>query len=147
MRLTVLVGCYGGWPEYSIRAVESLLSHCIARERLDVFVGCNECSAEILTVFREYLDGGRIEGLVECRRNINKDPMMRVLLELCETEYVVWLDDDSHVLPGWDVKLMRGVRGMWGRSGSGSRCGLRRAVFSWRGWRGCGSMISRTGRW
>ena len=107
LRLSVMVGCYGGWPQYSIRAVESLLSHCVARERLDVFVGCNECSPEILTVFRKYLDGGRIEGLVECRRNINKDPMMRVLLELCETEYVVWLDDDSHVLPGWDVELMR----------------------------------------
>ena len=49
MRLTALVGCYGGWPEYSIRAVESLLRHCVARERLDVFVGCNECSPEILT--------------------------------------------------------------------------------------------------
>ena len=68
MRLTALVGCYGGWPEYSIRAVESLLSHCVARERLDVFVGCNECSPEILAVFRKYLDGGRIEGLVEGKR-------------------------------------------------------------------------------
>ena len=105
--LSVMIGCYGGWPQYSIRAVESVLSHCVARERLDVFVGCNECSPEILTVFRKYLDGGRIEGLVECRRNINKDPMMRVLLELCETESLVWLDDDSHVLPGWDSHLCR----------------------------------------
>ena len=106
-RLSVIVGCYGGWPQYSIRAVESLLSHCVAREKFDVHVGCNESSPEILAVFRKYLDGGRIEGLVESRRNINKDPMMRVLLEMCDTEYVLWLDDDSHVLPGWDEHLFR----------------------------------------
>ena len=90
-----------------IYAVESLLSHCMARERFDVYVGCNESSAEILAVFRKYLVGGRIDALVESRRNINKDPMMRMLLELCETEYALWLDDDSHVLPGWDEHLLR----------------------------------------
>lgn len=102
-----MVGCYGGWPQYSIRAVESLLSHCKSRERFDLYVGCNESSPEILAVLRKYLDWGRIDALVECRRNINKDPMMRILLELCETEYVLWLDDDSHVLPGWDEHLLR----------------------------------------
>lgn len=107
LRLSVLVGCYGGWPGYSIRAVESLINHCTSRERLDIYVGCNESSAEILAVLRAHLDAGRINALVESRRNINKDPMMRVLLELCETEYVLWLDDDSHVLQGWDEHLLR----------------------------------------
>src|SRR6478735_3901374 len=106
-RFSVIVGCYGGWPQYSIRAVESLLSHCSKRDSFDVFVGCNESSPEILAVFRKYLDGGRIDGLVESRKNINKDPMMRVLLEMCDTEYALWLDDDSHVLPGWDEHLSR----------------------------------------
>lgn len=106
-RLSVMVGCYGGWPQYSIRAVESLLSHCKSRECFDLHVGCNESSPEILAVLRKYLDWGRIDSLVECRRNINKDPMMRALLDLCETEYVLWLDDDSHVLPGWDEHLLR----------------------------------------
>ena len=107
LRLSVLVGCYGGWPGYSIRAVESLINHCTSRERLDIYVGCNESSPEILAVLRAHLDAGRIDALVESRRNINKDPMMRVLLELCETEYMLWLDDDSHVLPGWDEHVLR----------------------------------------
>lgn len=107
LRLSVLVGCYGGWPGYSLRAVESLIHHATFPERLDIYVGCNESSPEILTVLRQHLDVGRIHALVESRRNINKDPMMRVLLELCETEYVLWLDDDSHVLPGWDEHLLR----------------------------------------
>jgi Glycosyl transferase family 2 len=107
LRLSVLVGCYGNWPGYSLRAVESLIHHSTFRERLDIYVGCNESSAEILAVLRQHLDAGRIHALVESRRNINKDPMMRVLLDLCETEYMLWLDDDSHVQPGWDEHLFR----------------------------------------
>jgi hypothetical protein len=33
--------------------------------------------------------------------------MMRVQLEMCETEYALWMDDDSHVLPGWDEQIIR----------------------------------------
>jgi len=106
-RISVLVGCYGGWPQYSLRAVDSVLDHCNRREAFDVYVGCNESSSEILTALRTYLDQERIEALVESRRNINKDPMMRVLLEMCETEYALWMDDDSHVLPGWDEHIIR----------------------------------------
>ncbi len=107
LSLTVAVGCYGAYPQYSIRAVESLLANCDDRKNFNIFVGCNESSHQILNVFRNYYDQGRIEALVECRRNINKDPMMRVLLELCSTRYLLWLDDDSHVLPGWDTELLK----------------------------------------
>jgi GT2 family glycosyltransferase len=106
-RISVLIGCYGAWPQYSIRAVESVLNHSHRREALDVYVGCNETSPEILAAFRKHLDEERIEALVESRRNINKDPMMRVLLEMCQTEYALWMDDDSHVLPGWDEKIIQ----------------------------------------
>ena len=109
-RISVLIGCYGPWPQLSIRAVDSVLSHCHCREALDVYVGCNESSPEILNALRKHLDEGRIEALIESRRNINKDPMMRVLLELCETEYALWMDDDSHVLPGWDEHIIRFIQ-------------------------------------
>jgi hypothetical protein len=72
-----------------------------------MYVGCNENSPEILQVFRKYLDWGRIDALVESPRNLNKDRMMRILLEFCETPYVLWLDDDSHVLPDWDEHLLQ----------------------------------------
>jgi len=107
---SVLVGCYGGWPQYSIRAVESVLSHCVRREQFRLYVGCNASSPEILAVFRKYLDWGRLDALVESPHNINKDPMMRVLLQLSETPYILWMDDDSHVLPGWDDEIARFVR-------------------------------------
>jgi len=106
-RISVLIGCYGPWPQYSLRAVESVLAHCARRDAFDLYVGCNESSSDIVTALRGYVDQDRIEALVESRRNMNKDPMMRVLLEMCETEYALWMDDDSQVLPGWDEHIIR----------------------------------------
>jgi hypothetical protein len=106
-RLSVMVGCYGNYPHYSVRAVESLLKHCVSRDNFELFVGCNESGADVIQQFRKHLDLSNIDILVESRKNINKDPMMRVLLECCQTPYLLWLDDDSHVLPGWDGEILR----------------------------------------
>lgn len=104
--LSVLVGCYGDYPQYSIRAIESLLKNCAKREDFNLYVGCNESAPAILNLFRRYLDRGCIDVLVESQYNINKDPMLRVLLELCTTPYILWLDDDSHVLLHWDMHIL-----------------------------------------
>lgn len=43
-----------------------------------------------------------IDSAVVCNKNINKDPMMRLLLELTTAKYVLWMDDDSHFTdPKW----------------------------------------------
>lgn len=54
---------------------------------------------------RKLLDLGKIDTLIESKENINKDPMMRLLLERAETEYVLWFDDDTHVMPGWNTAI------------------------------------------
>jgi hypothetical protein len=56
---------------------------------------------------RSLLDEGRINTVIECRQNINKDPMMRLLIDLVQTPYLVWMDDDTHLTEGWDVELNR----------------------------------------
>ena len=33
--------------------------------------------------------------------------MMRILMEVCETPYMMWLDDDSHVSSGWDDPIQK----------------------------------------
>ena len=33
-----------------------------------------------------------------------------VLIEIATTPYVLWMDDDSHVLPDWDRELLRFLR-------------------------------------
>jgi hypothetical protein len=55
-RLSVMVGCYGNYPHYSVRAVESLLKHCVSRDNFELFVGCNESGADVIQQFRKHLD-------------------------------------------------------------------------------------------
>jgi hypothetical protein len=94
--LSVLIGCYGDHPEYSLRAVASVLQ-ADCRERLEIHVGCNACGDATRRRLREWLDSGQIDSLIECRRNINKDPLMRLLVDLACAPYVLWMDDDSHL--------------------------------------------------
>lgn len=101
---SVLICCYGDFPKYSLRAVDSVLN-ADHPDRFDLHVGCSDCCPETVRALRERWDDGRIASLLESRRNINKDPMMRVLLELARGEYVLWLDDDSHVATSWDSRL------------------------------------------
>jgi hypothetical protein len=98
--ISVLIGCYGNFPEYSLRAVESVVQRD-EREQIEVHVGCNACGARTIARLRELLDAGDIDTLIESRRNLNKDPMMRLLVDLSRAPYVLWMDDDSHLLPGW----------------------------------------------
>lgn len=104
--LSVVIGCYGAFPEYSLRAVRSVLDNCEQRQAFDLHVGLSECCSETSTRLRELYDAGSIDTLIESRANINKDPMMRLLLERTETHYMLWMDDDSHVLPSWDRIIM-----------------------------------------
>lgn len=100
-QLSILLGCYGNYSHYSLRAIEGILSEAGVREQCDVHVGCNECSPTTLDALRRLANEGRIETLIESRPNLNKDPMMRLLLAVTETPYLLWMDDDSWLKPGW----------------------------------------------
>jgi hypothetical protein len=104
--LSVLIGCYGDYPHYSLRAVKSVLSE---QRDFDIHIGCNSCSPKTVSALRNFKDDGKIDTLVESSFNINKDPMMRVLLEFVKTEYVLWMDDDSHFTGPWYSELLKFV--------------------------------------
>jgi len=70
-------------------------------ERFEIHVGCNACGPTTIVRLREWLDAGQIHSLVESRRNLNKDPLMRLLVDLARAPYVLWMDDDTHLLSGW----------------------------------------------
>ena len=105
--LSILIGCYGDFPEYSSRAVRSVVDNCVNRSSFDIHVGLNQCCEKTITATRELLDSAQIDSLCESRENINKDPMMRLLIERTQTPYMLWMDDDSHVLEGWDVPILK----------------------------------------
>jgi hypothetical protein len=91
-----LLGCYGNYPQYSLRAIDSIVSGHDLHRYANVLVGLNECGQQTVQRVRELKDKRLIDGVVDCTWNMNKDPMLRVLLELVRTPYVMWLDDDSH---------------------------------------------------
>ena len=109
-RFSILIGCYGDFPQYSLRAVRSILNGRTlskGKERnFDLHVGANHCGAQTLRELRKLYDEGSIDTLIESSKNINKCPMKRLLIDRIETEFGVWFDDDSHALAGWNAALL-----------------------------------------
>lgn len=99
--VSILLGCYGDYPHYSLRAVRALVN----RHQTPLHVGCNACGAATIRELRAWRDAGQIDTLIECGENINKDPMLRLLLERARTDYIFWLDDDIFLTPGWEAAL------------------------------------------
>lgn len=106
-RLAVLIGCYGNFPQYSLRAVRSAVAERGDPARFELLVGANVCGTDTLQELRALYDQGAIDALIESRENINKCPMKRLLIDRCQSEYYLWLDDDSHLLPGWFEQVER----------------------------------------
>jgi hypothetical protein len=104
MNLSILIGLYGDYPELSLRAVNSVLDNAIDHS-FHLYVGMNECCPKTIAAMRHLADEGKINALIESRRNLNKDPMMRLLIDLVDTRFLLWMDDDSHLLPGWQEAI------------------------------------------
>jgi tetratricopeptide (TPR) repeat protein len=97
----VLLTCYGDHADLARRALGSLLATADLRTHCDVHVGCNGCCAETLKLVREALDLGHISTVIESTRNLHKSAMLRQMIELSRTPYVLVMDDDTHVRSGW----------------------------------------------
>jgi hypothetical protein len=110
MTFSVLICLYGDYPDLSLRAVHSVVDNANGRIRL--YVGMNACGARTIAQVRVLADAGRLDGVIESRRNINKDPMMRLLIEMVDTPFILWMDDDSHMQPGWQEAFERFL-GAW----------------------------------
>ncbi|MDB5295369.1 MAG: hypothetical protein JWO31_1352 [Phycisphaerales bacterium] len=109
--VTKLVGCFGDHSDYSLRCLASVAAGVGLRTHCELLVGLNACCTRTVTAARRLADDGTVDAVVECQRNRNKDPMMRVLLEQVRTPYVLWLDDDSHFVdPNWPAVVARVVR-------------------------------------
>jgi tetratricopeptide (TPR) repeat protein len=106
-RFAVLLGCYGNFPDYSIRAMESLTAGRDLSDHCDIYIGLNACGDRTVAHARALADAGIVAGVVESRSNRNKDPMLRLLLEMAgDAPYILWMDDDSHFVDrSWPAQL------------------------------------------
>ena len=89
----VLICCYGDFFEISKKCIDSVIN--LSSKPLNIHVGLNECGVQTKNYFRELLDNKKITTLIDSSININKDPMMRKLIDCVSNEYFLWLDDDT----------------------------------------------------
>lgn len=103
--LSVLICGYGDFYHFTTRCIESVINEPYIKDAVDVHVGLNACCEKTIEFTRRQMDMRRIDSIIESTFNINKDPMMRLLIGRATTPYIMWLDDDSHMQPGWLVEI------------------------------------------
>lgn len=100
----VLVCCYGNYHDIAKRCLDSVVD--LSSQSLNIHVGLNECGINTKNYCRNLLDNSKITTLIDSRINLNKDPMMRKLIDCVNSEYFLWLDDDSYITEkDWDLKI------------------------------------------
>lgn len=100
----ILICAYGNYPHLIKRLMESLFNNSSLVHK--IHVGLSECGNETKHYLRNLLDNNKITTLIESNININKDPIMRLLIDLVNSPYMVWFDDDNYINEsGWDQKL------------------------------------------
>lgn len=105
-KLEILICCYGDYPDISIGNIEKIIDLSDEPENLIIRVGMNTCGEQTKKRLRELFDAKKIQTLLDLNENINKDPTMRILIDLCTEKYFAWFDDDSYPKKkGWDTKL------------------------------------------
>lgn len=104
-RLTIVVLCYGAFPDLARRCLGSILT-TIPPDRVDVWTVANACSEDTLAYLRSLPTTRRFE----FPENPKKYPVLRRLLHEADgvsTPYLVWFDDDSYVVrPDWLTSLL-----------------------------------------
>lgn len=100
-KFEILLCCYGNYPNVSIKTIQSILS--TQTTNIKIRVALNDCCKDTTLYYRKLFDNKQIETLLEFNTNINKDPAMRKLIDCCQSEYFLWLDDDTYPNKmGWD---------------------------------------------
>lgn len=111
MDIAVLVGIYGAYPEYAKRVLGGIVEEQLpSDDSIQLHVAVSNGCRETISYLRELFDGGSLDTLFESKANINKDPMMRVLIDQVSTKYFLWIDDDSVLRPGWAAAMLSFVR-------------------------------------
>ena len=95
-RLTVCVLCFGNYFQSQKACLDSIIK-TLPRERLDLRVACNACSAQTI----DYVRGLQPTALYVNATNIYKYPAMRQMfwdpVYPLTTNYVAWFDDNTWV--------------------------------------------------
>jgi hypothetical protein len=119
--VTICVLLYGDYLPLARRVVSSVVQHC-PRHDYSLTVGANAVGPATLKFLQVQKAGGAIDRLIVSDTNLNKCPMMRLMFEGIESEFIWWFDDDSYITePGAFPEWLRRARAapastvMWGQ--------------------------------
>jgi hypothetical protein len=94
--VTICVLTYGDFPDLARRCIDSILRHC-ERSSYRLIVGANSVCSETKLYLDHLRSISAIDELVVSETNLCKYPIMRLMFERVDTEFIWWFDDDSYV--------------------------------------------------
>jgi hypothetical protein len=94
--VAVCVLLYGDYFALARSAISSILELC-PRENYSLIVGANAVGSETLKFIKGLEENGAIDRLIISETNLNKCPMMRLMFEGIECEFIWWFDDDCRI--------------------------------------------------
>jgi hypothetical protein len=96
-------GTLMSYHQMHVRCLSSILSETKKNLQIQLILGCNSVDPKTMTWIRANMPGAVI---IEEKRNINKYPMMRKIFSKVATDWIMWLDDDTHFTKsGWLTAL------------------------------------------
>jgi hypothetical protein len=105
----ILICAYGDHFGISKRCIDSVLN--LTAQPVNIHIGLNKCGSDTKNYCRQLLDNQKISTIIDSNINMNKDPMMRKLIDCVQNEYFLWLDDDSYVNEKfWDLKVREFIK-------------------------------------
>lgn len=86
-KFSILVGVYGNYYHYASRVLSSIINESQDANRFKTHIALSACSSATIRLTRQAFDEEKIDSLHEMSANVNKDSMMRLLIDCVDTEY------------------------------------------------------------
>lgn len=102
---SICVCTYGHHPELILRCLDSILGEPFPKKNLEVILGCNAVSDEVMCEIDRRNRDGFISTIIRSPLNYNKAGMQRFMFRIARSPYILSLDDDMHFQPGWSPIL------------------------------------------
>ncbi|MEY4700578.1 MAG: hypothetical protein RL326_765 [Pseudomonadota bacterium] len=99
--LSACLCTYGNHPELVLRCVDSILKENISSSELELLIGCNDASRDVMNQLERRALNAPYGLLIRSPHNFNKSGMQRFTFRLSRAAHILSLDDDMYFLPGW----------------------------------------------
>lgn len=104
--LTICICAYGDYPKLISRCLDSIVTEPLFFETTNLIIGANALSKPSYGEIDARIPEGQEVSIIRSFDNVNKSGMRRMMISLVETPFIVSVDDDIILKPGW-LRQMR----------------------------------------